>query len=348
MYYHHFGLRSAPFQFTAMPGSIYRGCEQNEAMAALGWGLLHEPTGYTLLVGEPGTGKSTIVRTVLERHRAEVVSAFLDYPKAEPIELFRSALRQLGSRASQTSKYECAEAFIDLLRTIRPDQRVALVFDEAQALSPLLFEELRLLGNCAVFGERRLQVVFIGQPSMLKRLEAPMLRQLNERIGARVSLKPMSEKEVLEYIRHRIQTANGVVEQVFARAALKQIVAHSNGIARRVNVLCHNAMLAAYAAGQRKVTARIVHSTIEEFENLRASFTTDGAQSKPPSWRRLWMFGASVAVASAVGLAGLVGTQGRGAIREIRNAVSRIHPGAISSEVSKLGSPDAATYPEVR
>jgi general secretion pathway protein A len=348
MYYRHFGLSRAPFDFTVMPDVIYRGREQNEAMAALGWGLLHEPTGYTLLVGEPGTGKSTIVRAVLERHRAEVVSAFLNYPKGEPLELFRSALRQLGSHASQISKYECAEAFVDLLRAIRPDQRIALVFDEAQSLSPLLFEELRLVGNCAVHGDRRLQVIFVGQPSMLKRLEAPMLRQLNERIGARVSLKPMSEKEVLEYIRHRIQTAGGVAEQVFARGAIKQIVAHSNGIARRVNVLCHNAMLATYAAGQRKVSARLVQSTIEEFENLRASFVSNGAEVKPPSWHRLWMFGASVAVASAVGLAGLVGGQGRGAVREIRNAVSRIHPGAFSSSFSNSGSPDAATYPEVR
>src|SRR5215469_2161357 len=347
MYYRHFGLSSAPFRFSMMPGAIYRGREQNEAIAALGWGLLHEPTGYTLLVGEPGTGKSTIVKAVLERHRADVVSAFLDYPKAEPLELFRSALRQLGSRASQISKYECAEAFVELLREVGPDQRVALVFDEAQSLSPLLFEELRLLGNCAVLGDRRLQFVFVGQPSMLKRLEAPMLRQLNERIGARVSLKPMSDKEVLEYIRHAIQTADGAAEKIFARAALKQIVAHSNGIARRANVLCHNAMLVAYAAGQRKVTARQVQSTVEEFENLRASFSPNGVEHKPTSWHRLWMFGASVAVASAVGLAGLVGGQGRGAVREIRNAMSKIHPGTLSSGVSTSGSPGAATDLEV-
>ena len=140
MYYRHFGLSSAPFQFTVMPRAIYRGREQNEAMAALGWGLLHEPTGYTLLIGEPGTGKSTIVRAVLERYRAEAISAFLNYPKAEPLEIFRSALRQLGSRSSQISKFECAEAFVDLLREVGSEQRVALVFDEAQALSPLLFE----------------------------------------------------------------------------------------------------------------------------------------------------------------------------------------------------------------
>ncbi len=348
MYYRHFGLSSAPFQFTVTPRAIYRGREQNEAMAALGWGLLHEPTGYTLLIGEPGTGKSTIVRAVLERYRAEAISAFLNYPKAEPLEIFRSALRQLGSRSSQISKFECAEAFVDLLREVGPEQRVALVFDEAQALSPLLFEELRLLGNCAVLGDRRLQVIFVGQPSILKRLEAPMLRQLNERIGARVLLRPMSEREVVEYIRHRIHTANGAADQVFARAALKLIVAHSNGIARRVNVLCHNAMLAAYAAGQRKVTARQVQSTIEEFENQRASVGTATAVKKQPSRHRLWMFGASVAVASAVGLASLVGGQRHGAVREIRNAVNRIHRGTISSDISIAGSPRAATDPEVR
>jgi general secretion pathway protein A len=347
MYYRHFGLSDAPFQFTVMPKTIYRGHEQNEAMAALAWGLLHEPTGYTLLVGEPGTGKSTIVKAVLERHRAEAMSAFINYPKAEPLEMFRSALHQLGSRASQISKYECAEAFVDLLREAG-DRRVALVFDEAQALSPLLFEELRLIGNCAAVGERRLQVIFVGQPSILKRLEAPMLRQLNQRIGARVWLKPMSEKEVVEYIRHRIQTTNGEADQLFARSALKMIAAHSNGIARRVNVLCHNAMLGAYASGRRKVTARQVQSTIAEFENGRASIGVNDGEKQPHSWRRLWMLGASVAVASAVGLAGLVGSQGRGAVREIRNAVSRIHPGAISSDVSMTGTPGHVTNPEVR
>lgn len=308
MYYRHFGLNGAPFQFSVTPAELFEGEEQRETIAALGWGLAHEPTGYTLLVGEPGTGKTTIVRSLIARHQNQIRAAYLNYPKAEPLELFRHALRQLGSPASQVSKFECVQAFRECLNELRSDQRLALVFDEAQALSPLLFEELRLLANCASTDERRLQVIFIGQPSILKRLEAPMLRQLNERIGTRVVLRSMSDEQARHYIEHRVSARNGSANKLFARRALDLIVEHSHGIPRRINVLCHNSMLSAYAAGAPKVRLDLVRTIINEFENVVQPASVDTTDTRAPVWRRLWKYSASAAVLSALSIGPFTGS----------------------------------------
>jgi len=301
MYFNHFGLTKPPFEFGVTPGRIYEGREQREATAAILWGLLHEPSGYTLLVGEPGTGKTTLINAVLARHH-KLRAAYLSYPKAEPLEIFRNALTQLGSKATQLSKYDCVEAFRGCLRALRSDERLALIFDEAQALSPLLFEELRLLVNCASFGERRMQIVFVGQPSILKRLEAPMLRQLNERIGARVLLRPMPSTDAQEYIEHRLRACNGSVSKVFARKALELVVNNSRGIPRKVNLLCHNSMLSAYAQGLKQVNVSTVSKVISEFQNLLGAQSDPPAGVQPPIWRRFLKFGAAATLFASIGI----------------------------------------------
>lgn len=301
MYYSHFGLTRPPFEFGVTPGRIYEGREQREATAAILWGLLHEPSGYTLLVGEPGTGKTTLINAVLAQHH-HIRTAYLSYPKAEPIEIFRSALTHLGSRAAQVTKYDCVEAFRGCLKSLRGDERLALIFDEAQALSPLLFEELRLLVNCASLGERRMQIVFVGQPSILKRLEAPMLRQLNERIGARVLLRPMPNGDAQEYVEHRLKACNGSMTKVFARRALDLIVQNSQGTPRKLNLLCHNAMLSAYAEGLKQVDAATVRKVVGEFQNLLGSAADYPAEVQPALWRRVLKFGAAAMLFSSIGM----------------------------------------------
>jgi type II secretory pathway predicted ATPase ExeA len=348
MYHRHFGLSDPPFRFTVSPGALYEGREHREAMAALTWGLLHEPTGYTLLVGEPGTGKTTIAHAVLAEHRSQVHSAFLNYPKAEPLELFRYALRELGSDATAASKYDCAEAFRGLLREVGPEQHVALVFDEAQALSPLLFEELRLLGNYAAFGDRRVKIIFIGQPSILKRLGAPMLRQLNERIGTRVSLQPIGERDVLKYVNHRLKNVNGSADRIFASKALRLIATHSNGVPRRIDVLCHNAMLAAYAAGEKRVSARQIRAVIDEFENIHVSLNSKTTEGKSLLRRRLWKIGASVAFVSGIGMVGHAGLKPEVVAQEISNAIFLKKPAAASRTTSHSRLVPTAIDPEGR
>jgi type II secretory pathway predicted ATPase ExeA len=292
MYYNHFGLSGPPFD-VATPSSLYQGREQTETMAALMWGLQHEPTGYTLLVGEPGTGKTTIINAILAQHRHQIKAAYLNYPKAEAIEVFRNALTQLGTNATQISKYDCVEAFRQRLNRLRDDERLALIFDEAQALSPLFFEELRLLANCISTSHRKVQIVFIGQPSILKRLEAPMLRQLNERIGTRILLHPMPQDDILAYIDHRLRARHGSADQIFGRKALNLVVKHSRGVPRRVNVLCHNSMLSTYASGSHRVGTAMVTEVIKEFEDLLASTRKERLGARAPIWRRFLTFGAT-------------------------------------------------------
>lgn len=309
MNYRHFGLSGPPFDFTVSSAALYRGREHSEVIAALDWGLLHEPFGYTLLVGEPGTGKTTLICSVLSQRYQYLRAAYLNYPKLPAIDLFRMALRQLGVDPPPTSKLDCVDAFRSLLRRTDSGDRVALILDEAQALSVEIFEELRLLANYVAAGGQRLQIVLIGQPVLLTRLEAPMLRQLNQRIGTRAILNPMQPDESVAYIEHRLRTRNGNAKKIFSRSALNQIADHGRGIPRCINVMCHNAMLAAYSTGQHSVTAKMVKEVIQEYEHLRISPAGHHAQLNQASasrWYRFWKFGRYAAMLGGFAATGML------------------------------------------
>lgn len=309
MNYRHFGLTGPPFDFTISSAALYRGREHSEVIAALDWGLLHEPSGYTLLVGEPGTGKTTLICSVLSQRHQYLRAAYLNYPKLPAIDLFRMALRQLGIDPPPTSKLDCVDAFRSLLRRTDFGDRVALILDEAQALSVEIFEELRLLANYVAASGQRLQIVLIGQPVLLTRLEAPMLRQLNQRIGTRAILNPMGPDESVAYIEHRLRTRNGSARKIFSRSALNQIVDHGQGIPRCINVMCHNAMLAAYSTGQHSVSARTVREVIEEYEHLRIGSAGRRAQIKEARATRryrFWKFGKYAAMLGGFAATGML------------------------------------------
>ncbi len=302
MYFRHFGLSGPPFQFTIAPAALFRGREHAEALAALEWGLIHEPSGYTLLVGEPGMGKTTLICSILSRRYQDIHAAYLNYPKLPVIDLFRMALRQLGIDPPPASKLDCIEALKLLVHRTPNDERVAFVMDEAQGLNDEAFEEMRLLANYVNAGQHNVQMVLVGQPSLLDRLESAELRQLAERIGTRVALNPLTPDETQRYIEHRLRTRSGTSERVFTRSALRRIVLGSRGIPRRINVLCHNSMLAAYSAGNRRVGPKEVRAVVDEYEDLQ-SISKGNAPAPRRAWYRFWRAAKSAATINAFGAA---------------------------------------------
>ena len=191
MYHRHFGLSGPPFQFTPAPDALYLSATHRETLALLEWGLLHEPTGFTMLVGESGVGKTTLVASILARRLRNVRTALLTNPRLDFDQIMQVAMSQLAPGWSGQTRLELTEGFAELLDGLAPGERVAIVIDEAQELSDDALEGLRLLSNADTFEERRLQIILVGQPELIARLARPAMRSLNQRIGARAVLRPL-------------------------------------------------------------------------------------------------------------------------------------------------------------
>jgi general secretion pathway protein A len=267
-YYRHFGLRTNPFEMVGQPTSLYMSKAHREGLAALEWGLLHEPGNFTLLMGEVGAGKTTLINVILNRNYDYARIAYLMNPKLTFEEMLRSILEQLGYLPSASTKLDLLKKFEWLFAQLRPKERIAIIIDEAQGLSDDTLEELRLFSNYGRSGKGHLEIMLVGQPELLKRLMSPSLRQFHQRIGARAVLNPLQRDEAIEYVDFKLRQSGGSAKKVFAQRALTELVDHSQGIPRQLNLLCNNALIRAYGADLPWVTLRVAQAAIKEYENL--------------------------------------------------------------------------------
>jgi len=250
------------------PTSLYMSKAHREGLAALEWGLLHEPGSFTLLMGEVGAGKTSLINVILNRNYDHARIAYLMNPKLSFEEMLRSILEQLGYLPNAPTKLDLLKKFEWLFAQLRPKERIAIIIDEAQGLSDDTLEELRLFSNYGRSGKGHLEIMLVGQPELLKRLMSPSLRQFHQRIGARAVLNPLQRDEAIEYVDFKLRQSGGSAKKVFAQHALTELVDHSQGIPRQLNLLCNNAMIRAYAADLPWVTFRVAQAAIKEYENL--------------------------------------------------------------------------------
>ena len=300
MYYRHFNLNGAPFQFTPSGAMLFQSKSHSEALAALEWGVLHEPSGLTLLVGEPGTGKTTLVCSVLERHFEHVRLAYIGNPKLNFDEILSVIGRQLGIEFDGTGRLARLDALDRYLEAHARRERVTVIIDEAQVMPDEVIEELRLLANCTPGRPVALRFIFVGQPEFLHRLSSVSLRQLNERIGARAMLNPLSPGEIREYIDFRLKARGGTASELFAGRALRHIAEHCGGIPRKINVLCHNAMLLAYSQNRKRVRMAQAATAVAEYENLFLANSAAREPEQPSRLERFWPRGRTLAAAAIV------------------------------------------------
>jgi general secretion pathway protein A len=260
MYERFFDLRTRPFELTPDPRFLLLTAQHREALSSLEYGLAAAKP-LTLLVGEAGTGKSTLLRAALASERCRHVTCVtISNPTLTRDEFLRTvALRfALGEEATQ-SKAVLLELLEAQLRVQRARGGiVALIVDEAQRLSPELLEEIRLLGNIETAEEKLLPLVLAGQPELGSRLEQPEFRQLKQRVAIRTSIVPLTLDETATYIAHRITVAGGAPSRVFTQEAVGAIHDAAAGIPRSVNVICDNALLTGMALERRPVDRRIV------------------------------------------------------------------------------------------
>src|SRR5262245_52590745 len=269
MYADYFRLTAEPFGLTPDPAFLYLSPDHREALAAVQYGLL-DGRGFITLVGEVGTGKTTLLYSLLSRLTSDVQAAYVGYTTQSFEEILGAVLKDLGVEPAGRSKQDLLAAFnAHLLHQADAGRTVALIIDEAQNLSDQTFEELRLLSNFETYTRKLLQVVLVGQPELQERLRRPQLRQVHERISVRAFINPLSRIEMERYIEHRLQRVGGTSERLFTPMARRLIVWRAAGIPRRANILCHNALLFAYGRGLPLVSPGIAREAIAEMDGRR-------------------------------------------------------------------------------
>jgi general secretion pathway protein A len=266
MYLSFFGLSEKPFAITPDPRYLYLSERHAEALAHLLYGI-NESGGFIQLTGEVGTGKTTVVRTLLSRvpHHADV--AVILNPRVTPVEFLLTICEELGlgvDEADRSSVKEMVDALNRRLLSAHADgRRVIVIVDEAQNLSAEVLEQVRLLTNLETPTQKLLQIILIGQPELRELLDRTDLRQLAQRITGRYHLKPLSRDETQQYVRHRLRVA-GAADEIFTPAALREVHRLSAGIPRVINVCCDRALLGAYTQEKRKITPSLVRRAAGE------------------------------------------------------------------------------------
>jgi general secretion pathway protein A len=271
MYTSFFGLIEKPFAITPDPRYLYLSERHAEALAHLLYGI-NEAGGFIQLTGEVGTGKTTIVRTLLSRIPQHADVAVILNPRVTATEFLLTICEELGlglDEADRTSAKEMVDALNRRLLAAHSDgRRVIVIVDEAQNLSADVLEQVRLLTNLETATQKLLQIILIGQPELRELLDRSELRQLAQRITGRYHLNPLSKQETQEYVRHRLRVA-GAAGEIFTPAALREVYRLSSGIPRVVNVCCDRALLGAYTLERREITPALVRRAASEVYGRR-------------------------------------------------------------------------------
>jgi general secretion pathway protein A len=270
MYLDFYGLKELPFALTPDPRFIYFTPSHTEAMANLHYGI-ESGKGLVVVTGEVGTGKTTILRWMMQRLDRTVLVAYLFNPRMTVAEFYQYVSSpKLLDVPRWESKSELLLRLGDVLDSRHSrGLRTVLVIDEAHGLSPAVLEEIRLLSNFESDSAKQLQIVLSGQPELRDVLNQPDLRQLKQRVALRCEIKPLPDiEETARYIASRLLAAGAERTDIFTHAAIDLVFRCSEGIPRQINNLCDNALLAGFAAESEIVTRDIVEEVADTFDLL--------------------------------------------------------------------------------
>ncbi len=269
MYESFFALKEKPFALTPNQRFLFQSKTHNEVYAHLIYGI-ESRAGFVEVTGEVGTGKSTILRTLLshldeDKYRV----SFIFNPKLTAFDLLRNINREFGVADDGLSSADLIQTLNEFLLAENQEGRTPiLVIDEAQNLSGEVLEQIRLLSNLETEEDKLIQVILVGQPELRHHLSDHSLRQLNQRIAVRYQLRPLNREETTSYILHRLNIAGRPDGNVFTQSALKKVFQCSGGVPRRINLICDRALLTAYSEERGTVSPRDVKQAVAELAGM--------------------------------------------------------------------------------
>ena len=266
MYNTFFKLQTSPFGTSPDPRFLYMMPHTREALACLEYGIAARK-GFTVLTGEVGTGKTTLLRRALSSFRDRRVStSFVFNPRLDVIDFLEFVLTDFGlNPASRTKSGMLLQLNRWLIEKYRMEETCVVVVDEAQNLSWDLLEEIRLLTNLETSSEKLLQIVLSGQPELEEKLRHPSVRQLRQRVSLWCRTQALTDAQTHAYVAERLRIA-GASWPLFSATALDLVHRYSRGIPRLINLLCEHALIVAYVEQARQVTNTMVEGVAIELE----------------------------------------------------------------------------------
>lgn len=267
MYKQFYGLQKNPFEITPDPSFLFATKRHNESLANLYYGVRRRK-GFVVLTGEVGTGKTLLIRSLLQLLKLSNVNyAYIFNSRLGPMEFLQYISGDFRLPVSGKTK---SELLLELSRFVisrfQEGLTTVLVVDEAHHLSTEVLEEIRLLTNLETAQEKLLQILLVGQPELDEKLDSLELRQLKQRIGLRSQLQPLELEETYGYIRKRMQVAGSAnPDAVFPMETVLEIHRHSGGIPRLINTLCENGLVHGYARQLSQLTPPIIEEIARDF-----------------------------------------------------------------------------------
>lgn len=264
MYYKFYDFHEPPFNLTPNSKFFFESDKHAEALSTLLYAI-NERKGFVVVSGHIGSGKTTVCRTLLNQLGSNTQTALITNTHISGKDLLSSILEELeveyvpGSKAkllSQLNEY--------LISQLRLGNNVVLIIDEAQNLKPALLEEVRMLSNLETENEKLIQILFLGQPELKKKLALPKLEQLRQRIAVYYHLSPLNREDSIAYIKHRVKVASESDRQYFTDGALEMIYEFSKGTPRLINQICDSAFLTGYIKEAAVIDENIVKEVINE------------------------------------------------------------------------------------
>lgn len=314
MYEEYYGFVQPPFSLTPDPRFLYRS-ESHDVALQQTWQAIRRKEGFIVLTGDIGTGKTTLCRTLLEQFDETTFTALILNPFLSVEELLREVLLSFGvvsrdafksGRLATASKHELVRTLHDFLLSLVPLHGSAvLIIDEAQHLSTDVLEEIRILSNLETNDQKLLQIVIVGQLNLLDLLHKAELRQLDQRISIRCSLKPLTREEVEAYITHRLWVARGSTPVSFTPNAFDLVHAISEGVPRRINLVCDRALMVGSQAQSGRIAEEHVARAATQigFEIPKGKAKSDPVATVTRSSSRAVVLAALLVLAALGGLA---------------------------------------------
>ncbi len=281
MYNKFYNFSENPFNLTPDPKFLFLSPTHREALASMIYGI-NERKGFIALIGEVGTGKTTLIYTLLNNLSEKVKKVLIYHTTTTFEQLLKTILHELDLTVENEDKTSLLQKLNEyLIQKLSKEETLAIIIDEAQNLPIEVMEELRMLSNLETSKSKLLQIILVGQPELEEKFNSENLRQLKQRIGIRRHIKPLNPKECKEYINHRLNLVGSSSSKVFSSDAISLIVNFSRGIPRTINILCDNAFLIGYGLSQSKIKEKIIREVIEDLKG-HTKIPSPSAIIKPP------------------------------------------------------------------